>query len=393
MPILGTADQDSSNRKDLIKIRWSTFLTLVSLLVGSAAYSQTAPELEYDAVAPLRLPPGLYLGEAAGVAVNSHGHIFVYSRTGSEATLIGPRAASLYEFAPDGTFVREIGGNLYLKAWAHAVRIDSKDNIWLVDNGSSMAAKLSPSGRVLQVFGRRPESTHARYPRCQGPHCPPHSLRPPYYETADTPPPAARDGLFDEVTDVAFDPDGNVYFSDGYNNARVAKYDTDGNWITSWGERGSEPGQFRVPHGIAADDQGRIYVADRSNNRIQVFESDGTFVQQITLADLRRQAPLPADYAPNIPSFGQLPDGSYNSLWPNSICITPGPDPVMFTQDMFPGRIYKMSLDGTVLGYLARDGQAIGQFGWIHGLACPSANELYIAELLTWRVQKVTIRD
>jgi len=374
-------------------MRWSTLLTTIFVLFSSAAYSQTATELKYDAVAPLRLPPDLYLGEAAGVAVNSHGHIFVYSRTGSEATLIGPRAASLYEFAPDGTFVREIGGNLYLKAWAHAVRIDSEDNIWLIDNGSSMAAKLSPSGQVLQVFGRRPESTHARYPRCQGPHCPPHSLRPPYYETADTPPPAARDGLFDEVTDVAFDPDGNVYFSDGYNNARVAKYDTDGNWITSWGERGSEPGQFRVPHGIAADNQGRIYVADRSNNRIQVFESDGTFVQQITLADLRRQVPLPADYEPNIPSFGQLPDGSYNSLWPNSICITSGPNPVMFTQDMFPGRIYKMSLDGTVLGYLGRDGQAIGQFAWIHGLACPSANELFVAELLTWRVQKVTIRD
>lgn len=134
------------------------------------------------------------------------------------------------------------------------------------------------------------------------------------------------------MTDVAFDPDGNIYFSDGYNNSRVAKYDSDGNWVGSWGERGSEPGQFRLPHGIAADDQGRIYVADRSNNRIQVFESDGTFVRQITLADLRRQAPVPADYAPQIASFGRLPDGSYNSLWPNSICITPGPDPVIFTQ-------------------------------------------------------------
>ena len=375
-------------------MRWMALLTTLCLLVPiPAAHGQTAVELEYDAVAPLRLPPDLYLGEVAGVAVNSQGHIFVYSRTGSDATLISPRAASLYEFAPDGTFVREIGGNLYLKAWAHAVRVDADDNLWLVDNGSSMAAKLSQSGQVLQVFGRRPESTHARYPRCVGRNCPPHSLRPPYYETLDAPPPAARDGLFDEVTDVAFDRAGNTYFSDGYNNARVAKYDRDGNWVTSWGERGSDPGQFRVPHGIAIDDQDRVYVADRSNNRIQVFESDGTFVRQITLADLRRQAPLPPDYAPNIPSFGRLPDGSYNSLWPNSICITPGANPVMFTQDMFPGRIYKMSLDGTVLGYLGRDGQAIGQFGWIHGLACPTENEVYVAELLTWRVQKITIRD
>jgi len=362
-------------------------------LPGTSASGQTAGELEYEAEAPLRLPPNTYLGEAAGVAVNSQGHIFVYTRTGSEATIIGPRAASLYEFAPDGTFVRELGGNLYLKAWAHAVRVDSEDNIWVVDNGSSMAVKLSPGGSVLQVFGRRPESTHSRYPRCEGPYCPPHSLRPPYYETPGAEFPPARDGFFDEVTDVAFDPDGNVYFSDGYNNSRVAKYDSDGNWVRSWGTYGTEPGQFRVPHGIAADDEGRIYVADRSNNRIQVFDSDGSFASQITLQDLRRQAPVPSDYSPKTPTFGQLPDGSYNSLWPNTVCITPGPNPVMFTQDMFPGRIYKMSLDGQVLGYLGRDGQAVGEFGWIHGLACPSENELYVAELLTWRVQKLTILD
>ena len=96
---------------------------------------------------------------------------------------------SLYEFAPDGTFVREIGGNLFRKAWAHAVRVDADDNIWLVDNGSSMAVKLSPSGRVLQVFGRRPESSHARYPRYQGPKRPPHSLRPPPSALRTTRPP------------------------------------------------------------------------------------------------------------------------------------------------------------------------------------------------------------
>lgn len=375
-------------------MRRSTLTVIFCFLLSvSSASSQTAPELLYDAVAPLRLPPDLSLGEAAGVAVNSQGHIFVYSRTGSEATIIGPRAASLYEFGPDGTFIREIGKNLYSKAWAHAVRVDSEDNIWLVDNGSSMAVKLSSSGSVLQVFGRRPESTHSRYPRCVGPTCPPHSLRPPYYETPGALPPVARDGFFDEVTDVAFDPDGNVYFSDGYNNARVAKYDADGNWVSSWGERGSATGQFRVPHGIAADDQGHIYVADRSNNRVQVFDSNGGFLHQITLDDLRRQAPVPTDYAPKVPNFGKLPDGSYNSLWPNTICITPGPDPVMFTQDMFPGRIYKMSLDGRLLGFLGRDGQAVGQFGWIHGMACPSEHEVYVAELLPWRVQKITIHD
>ena len=141
----------------------STLAAALCLRLSVAtAHGQPAPELEYDAEAPLKLPPDLYLGENAGVAVDSRGHVFVYTRSGTDATIIAPRAASLYEFAPDGTFVREIGGNLYSKAWAHAVRVDADDNIWLVDNGSSMAVKLSPAGRVLQVFGRRAESTHAR---------------------------------------------------------------------------------------------------------------------------------------------------------------------------------------------------------------------------------------
>ena len=346
---------------------------LVLLGVGlSAQQPSSVPEIPFDAEAPLKLPPDLYFGEVAGVAVNSRGHVFVYTRTGSAGHVVGPRAAQLFEFGPDGSFIREIGKNLYAMAWAHSVRIDADDNIWIVDNGSDMDVKLSPEGRVLLVLGRRRESVAALHPR---PPDPPGS-----------PPRPARPGIFNEPTDIAFDPAGNIYISDGYRNSRVAKFDKDGHWVASWGEPGSEPGQFRLPHGIAADADGNVYVADRSNSRIQVLDSDGNFLRQITLS-----VPPPVGYVANIPDFGRRPDGTYTSLWPNTLCITPPPNQVIYSHDMFPGRIYKMSLEGEVLGYFGTTGRKLGQFGWIHALGCVSENELWVGELLNWRAQKLTL--
>ena len=345
---------------------------LLAIPIGLSA--QMAQEIPYEATAPLTLPPGLNLGENAGVAVNSQGHVFVYTRTGSPGNIERLRAAQIYEFAADGSFIREIGENLYVRAWAHAIRIDREDNIWLVDNGSDLGVKLSPEGKVLNVFGRRRESLTPGDKHVPGAEVPP-----------------ARDGYFNEPTDVAFDPQGNAYFSDGYRNSRVAKYDKDGNWVKSFGERGSAPGQLRLPHGIQVDNQGRVYVADRSNSRIQVFDSDGNYIREIRWEDVLRQAPVPDGYSPNIADFGRSSDGSYNSLWPNSLCITPGPNQVIFSQDMFPGRIYKMSLEGELLGYFGRDGQRVGQLGWVHAMACPNENEVWAAELLTWRIQKFVL--
>ena len=345
----------------------------VVLAVGLSAQQQSAvPEIPFDAEAPLKLPPGLYLGEVAGVALNSKGHIFVFTRTGSAGHVLAPRSAQLFEFGPDGSFVREIGKNLWAMAWAHAVRVDADDNIWIVDNGSDMAVKLSPAGHVLLVLGRRRESVAAIH-------------RNPYAQ-AGQPARPARPGYFNEPTDIAFDPAGNVYISDGYRNSRIAKFDKDGHWVSSWGENGSEPGQFRLPHGIAADADGNVYVADRSNSRIQVLDSDGNFLRQIKL-----NVPPPPGYVANIPDFGRQTDGTYNSLWPNTLCITPPPNQVIYSHDMFPGRIYKMSLEGEVLGYLGTAGRKLGQFGWIHALECVSENELWVGELLNWRVQKLTL--
>ena len=229
------------------------------MLAGSL--SGQVPEIRYDSVPNLlKLPADLYLGEVAGVAVNSKKHIFVFSRGNSTGPAYAATASQLLEFAPDGKFLREIGKNLYAWSYAHAVRIDAGDNIWAVDKGSDMIVKFNPQGQVTMVFGRKKEASDDAKPW-----------------THVNPPLPAVDGQFRQPTDVTWDREGNIYISDGYINARVAKYDKNGDWVKQWGEHGSKPGEFSTPHSIATDSKGNIYVADRGNRRIQVFNGDGVF--------------------------------------------------------------------------------------------------------------------
>jgi DNA-binding beta-propeller fold protein YncE len=192
------------------------------------------------------------------------------------------------------------------------------------------------------------------------------------------------------VTDVAWDSAGNAYISDGYINSRVAKVDKNGNWVKSWGEPGSGPGQFITPHSIAVDAQDHVYVADRGNRRIQVFDTEGNFIRQINI-----DVPFDPNAKPAIGNKPQLPITSGNQLMapgaPWAICITPGPKQVIYASDAYPGRIYKLSLEGKVLGVFGTSGKQLKEFGWIHEIACPSENTLYVAELLNWRVQKLTL--
>jgi streptogramin lyase len=134
------------------------------VLLGPPAYAQQpVSEIAFDSVANLlKLPPDMNLGEVAGVAVNSKGHIFVYSRGGSSSgPAFGNTASQILEFAPDGKYVREIGKNLYAWAFAHTVRIDKDDNIWATDKGSDMVIKFNKEGRVVMVFGRKSEACQA----------------------------------------------------------------------------------------------------------------------------------------------------------------------------------------------------------------------------------------
>ena len=157
--------------------------------------------------------------------------------------------------------------------------------------------------------------------------------------------------------------------------------------MKQWGEPGKGPGEFDTPHSIASDAKGNIYVADRGNRRIQVFDSAGNYLREIKI-----DVPAPPDahvWMGNLPGPGTAPTMQPGSPW--AVCITPGPTQYLYSSDAFPGRIYKLSLDGKVLAMLGSTGHQLKQFGWIHELACPSENEIYAAELLNWRVQKLVL--
>jgi hypothetical protein len=354
------------------------FLIVAFMLASPAAFAQqSAPEIPYDSVADaLKLPPDLYMGEAAGVAVNSEGHVFVFHRGGSShGPAFANTAAQLWEFAADGRFIREIGKNLYAWSFAHAVRVDKDDNIWAIDKGSDMIIKFNPQGRVDMVIGRKQEASDA-------------GTRPWAHVN---PPLPAQNGRFRQSTDVTWDPAGDIFISDGYINSRVAKLNRAGDWIKSWGEPGKGEGQFSTPHNIVADTSSLLYVADRNNRRIQVFDSDGNFKRII-----RIDIPPPADAQPAIGNKPDLTDylengGSQTPGAPWALCITPPPHQFLYVSDAFPGRIYKLSLDGNVLGMFGRAGKQLKEFGWVHAMACPNENTLYAAEILNWRVQKLIL--
>ena len=349
-------------------------LAAVVAFAAPAFAQQSAPEIQFDSVPDYpKLPKGMNLGEVPGVAVNSKGHVFVFTRSNSASgPAYAPTAAQLLEFDEKGELVGEIGKGLYAWAFAHSVRIDKEDNIWAIDKGSDMIVKFNPQGRVLWVFGRRKESAEEE-------------TKP--WEHVD-PPLAAIDGLFRQPTDVAWDSKGNIYISDGYINSRVAKYDKNGDWVKSWGTKGTGPGQFNLPHAIVIDRNDNVYVGDRTNRRIQVFDTEVKFLRQFTI-DI---PPDPKSRAVN----GVTPTGARLSAvigQPNSLCIPPNSNNVMFVgESTFPGRIFKVSLDGKVLGVIGRSGRSLKQFSGAHALACPSETEIYAAETSNWRVQKLLLK-
>jgi hypothetical protein len=287
------------------------------LMAGSLYAQQTAvPEIRYHSVPDfLQLPPDLYFGEVVGVAVNSKGHKFVFSRGNSTGPAYGASAAQLLEFDANGKFVREIGHNLYAWSFAHTVKIDPEDNIWVTDKGSDMVIKFNPEGRVVMVFGRKQEASDEGTGPLKHPN----------------PPLPPEDGIFRQVTDVAWDKSGNTYISDGYINSRIGKVDKDGNWLKSWGEPGSGPGQFDTPHSLAVDAGGNVYVADRGNRRIQVFDGEGKFLRQITI-----DVPVDPDARPAIGNKRVPTTGSRAPGAPWAICITPAPEPGTFQLRRFP---------------------------------------------------------
>jgi hypothetical protein len=298
-----------------------------------------AVEIPYTANANLlKLPPDVgTLGEVVGVAQDSKGNIYAYTRAAHQR---------LYEFDKTGKYVREIGKDMYAADFAHVVRVDKDDNVWIVDEGSNMVVKFNQAGEVTLTLGRKWELVEGR----------------PEQPARGAPPPVARPNAFNRPTDVTWDVQGNIFVADGYNNSRVAKFAKNGDWVKSVGQRGTGPSEFNTPHSIAADAKGNIYVGDRANNRIQVFDSDLTYLKELK---------------------------GFGSPW--TMCITPGTTQYLYTADP-NGHIFKLDLDGKVLGWLGKYGHEPGQFQWIHELHCSSENELLVGEIQNWRMQKLTLR-
>ena len=371
------------------------FSCLVTGLCAAPVAAQTVPELPFESVKFFQLPADVHFGEIGGVAVNSRGHVFVFSRGNSTGPSYMATAAQLLEFDQTGKFLREIGKNLYAWSYAHAVRIDKQDNIWVVDKGSDMILKFNAEGHVEWVFGRKGEASHFQVPPDYASTLAGLLKRAgvnvtiPAENNPRSPVPVHRDNVFNQPTDVAWDSKGNSYFSDGYVNSRVGKANARGEWVASWGSLGTGPGQFDTPHGVAVSPQDEVFVADRGNRRIQVFDTEGKFLRQFSIdvpVDTKRGKITFGAETPNAKTGSQAPGA------PDALCMTPGPNPVLFVGDLYPSRVYKVSLEGKVLGVFGQPGRNLGEFGWIHAIACPSENEIYVGELINWRVQKLVTK-
>src|SRR4051812_18996019 len=330
----------------------SALVAVAAIALGTGLGAQSTPEFNFDANADILSLPSY--GEVAGVATNSKGDVFVYARAGHGVATLGDErtfyhnGSRLFQFDQNGKFVKEIGQGVYAVNFAQQVRVDPQDNIWIVDAGSNQVVKFDGDGRFQLVLGRKPENINVR----PGAGVPASGAMP-----ADAPaggrgnaeggrgggfggrggaPGAGIPGDgFNRPSDVTWDRGGNIYVADGYGpNNRIAKFTKDGDFVKSWGQTGSGQGQFNRILGIASDAAGNLYVADAGNNRIQVFDGDGTFKSQIT-----------------------------NVGAPQAICVSGGSTQYLYAsnsngpESMDHGEIYKVRLDGQLVGKFGKAGK------------------------------------
>jgi DNA-binding beta-propeller fold protein YncE len=285
---------------------------------------QAAPELDYVALPdPLPLPAGTTMGAPAAVAFDAKGHLWVLTR--------GPQP--LFEFDANGAFVRAFGEGLFTRT--HGLRFDADGNIWVSDVGAHIVVKMSPAGQTLLTLGVKGE--------------------PGVWDEA------AGSRRLNQPNDVAFGRGGEVFVVQGHTpgadgDPRVLKFDRTGRFIKSWGGKGKTPGKFEVAHGIAIDAKGLLWVTDRENQRIQIFDADGGFVREIKYAGLPCALDIGSQY--------------------------------IYMVNGFAGQILRLDLNGTVLAATGKPGKGVGEFGEAHFITVSPKGDLFVADSVNGTLQR-----
>jgi peptidylamidoglycolate lyase len=273
-----------------------------------------------------QLPDGFALGQVSGVSVDSHNHVYVFHRGIHPILRLDGASGKILGFWGDGMF-----------ATPHGLKVDRQDNVWVTDVGHHQVLKFTHDGELLMTVGTRD------IPGVDGRH-------------------------FNKPTDIAIAPNGDFYVADGYGNSRVAKFFASGAFLFDWGTKGKGPGQFDTPHGIALDTEGRVYVCDRGNARVQVFNADGKSLAEWKSDELGR--PWGITISPD--NYGYVIDGG-------------DANPSLPDHD----RILKLDLAGRILAKWASYGKYDGQLYWGHAVAVGSDGSVYVGDVsVGMRVQK-----
>jgi sugar lactone lactonase YvrE len=280
---------------------------------------QEGPALNYESVPNgLTFPPGVVMGLPGDLEFDTKGHLWVVSRPGN-----GINTQTVVEFDENGKYLRSFGEGLFGMR-PHGIHIDSDNNIWLSDGSSHIVVKLNQQGQVLLTIGTKGQA--GEWNEATGTH------------------------LLNQPNDVAIGRNGDIFLDEGHTpgamgDPRVLKFDKTGKFIKTWGGKGSEPGKFQVAHGIDIDAKGQLWVTDRENSRIEIFDQDGTFIRQIKYAGL-----------------------------PCSLLIRK--DGITMVNG-FTGQILQLDLEGKVLGVYGK----MGEFGEAHNVSVSPKGEIFVGDV------------
>ncbi|MGE3508870.1 MAG: peptidyl-alpha-hydroxyglycine alpha-amidating lyase family protein [Vicinamibacterales bacterium] len=295
---------------------WLLVLAQISGVLSGPdpAQMEKAPDLGYKPIPHgLTLPAGMKMGAPSSAAFDAHGHLLVFTRG----------EYPLMEFdVRTGALVRTFGGG-YVRA--HGMRVDPEGHIWTTDVNGHTVTKMSPAGEVLLTLGTKGQP--GAWDEAKGTR------------------------LLYEPNDVAFAPNGDLFIVQGHGRGepRVLRFDRRGTFITSWGGTGTGPGQFNLSHSVIVDAQSRVYVADRENRRVQIFDVNGRFLKEWR--------------------FAGLPCGLYM-----------GKDQQIYLASGFAGQILKLDANGNAIGMMGQPGKGLGEFGEAHFLTLGPNGDIYVAD-------------